>query len=331
MKKPNKRTTKKSAKKAKPPKKKAKRPAADEPKWRLIERVVALLEKSIAPDAEVLHNQKLRDITTGEERQCDVVVKTGKPPRQLTTIVEVQKRSSAVSIGTFDGWVKKRDSVGAHCLLCVSAKDYPASIKKQVAMKYGPSVRLLTLKEMSNDESAGSKLLFSVPSVVLEPGKPALISTLKPEQHVPTEELHLFRDGDTAATSVSALVIDHFDRRGPTHLVKGQHHLNVEINIGRPIYSEHKGVREEVKRLVVPVVITVDQVLLPMLMSSYEQMDVEGAIAWVAIAQGTMTSGEKVDFRMTFVPNDNGFRITAETIGADRGGYLIIVPLPERG
>lgn len=72
----------------------------------------------------------------------------GNPPRQSITIVEVQKRNTKPNIATFDGWVGKMRSVGAQQLMCVSAIGYPQSIIEEVKLKHGPTVRLLTLKEL---------------------------------------------------------------------------------------------------------------------------------------------------------------------------------------
>jgi hypothetical protein len=108
------------ARKKKPPK----RTPGPDPHWLLIQKVVAFLEKALTPDAEVLHDQRLPNITTGHKRQCDVVIKYGKSPRQVMAIVEVQKRSRKVGIGTLSDWWQKMRSVGAQKLICVSALDY---------------------------------------------------------------------------------------------------------------------------------------------------------------------------------------------------------------
>jgi hypothetical protein len=52
---------------------------SEDPKWKLTEKIVALLERAITPEAEVKHNEKLRNFKTGHERQCDVVIKYGHP------------------------------------------------------------------------------------------------------------------------------------------------------------------------------------------------------------------------------------------------------------
>lgn len=126
-----------------------------EPKWRTIERVVALLESTLDPSATVEHDSHLPDLLTpGITRQCDVVVTTGAEFRRTRTIVEVQRRSRAVDIAHFDAWVAKMRAVGAQHLVCVSTTGFPSSVKKKAA-QHGPTVRLVTLKELAK----GSPLL----------------------------------------------------------------------------------------------------------------------------------------------------------------------------
>lgn len=97
-----------------------------EPRWRLIERAVALLEKTLTPDALIEHNKQLPETASGNLRQCDVVIRYGKPPRSTLTIVEVQDRNKKLEIGTYDGWCQKREKLGAQHLICVSAHAFPA-------------------------------------------------------------------------------------------------------------------------------------------------------------------------------------------------------------
>src|SRR5947209_1625076 len=96
-----------------------------EPQWKTVEKVVALLEKSLAPEARVRHNVKLPCLTTGHEEQCDVVIEMGEEPRVTRTIVEVQKRNERVKPNDFRGWCQKMRDVGANRLICVSAKPFP--------------------------------------------------------------------------------------------------------------------------------------------------------------------------------------------------------------
>jgi hypothetical protein len=126
--------------------------AKDEPHWKLVERVVASLEKAISPSARVRHDVKLRDFATQNARQCDVVVEAGEEPRIIRTLVEVQKRQSKLEIGKLDEFWLKMHAVGAQQLICVSALDFPKSVKDAVAIKYGPTIKLLRLRELSHND-----------------------------------------------------------------------------------------------------------------------------------------------------------------------------------
>lgn len=117
-----------------------------DPHWRMAERTVAILEKFLTPGAVVTHNEELPELATGTMRQCDVVVRSGRPPRQTLTIVEVQDRSRKVELGTYEGWCLKRRKLGVQHLICVSASGFPESVQKDASLR-GDTVRLITLTE----------------------------------------------------------------------------------------------------------------------------------------------------------------------------------------
>jgi hypothetical protein len=119
-----------------------------DPHWKFIERVAALIERTFDKSADIRHNQMLDSLKApGERRQCDVVVRAGPQHRRTLTIVEVQKRKRKVDLTTFDGWLEKMREVGAQHLVCVSAKGFPRSVVKR-AVAIGPTVRLATLGEL---------------------------------------------------------------------------------------------------------------------------------------------------------------------------------------
>ena len=68
----------------------------EDAKWKVVEHIVQLLEQSLSPGAKVESDVMLPVITSniGAVRQCDVVIWTGKPPRETITIVEVQDRKT---------------------------------------------------------------------------------------------------------------------------------------------------------------------------------------------------------------------------------------------
>lgn len=130
--------------------------------WKDIEKLVHLIEKSINPGSEVLHDQNLPVINspTQRTRQCDVVIISGNGKRKTTTIVEVQNRTSKVDINTFNGWLEKLKEVGGQHLICVSKLEFPSSVKEK-ASQIGPTVILVNLLQSENPDSIPLQLLNS--------------------------------------------------------------------------------------------------------------------------------------------------------------------------
>jgi len=122
-------------------------PSPAEPKWKFIERTVAVLEHMLAPGSKVAHNQTLYELVSGLPRQCDAVVWYGAPPRQtLAAIVEVQDRASKVGLQDFEAWCAKREKLGAQRLICVSCEGYTEDVEA-AANSMGNIVTLMTLCE----------------------------------------------------------------------------------------------------------------------------------------------------------------------------------------
>lgn len=134
------------------------------PRWKSAEELVAAIEKSLAPDAVVEHNVFLPVMGQDRSRQCDVVLRVGKPPREQLFIVEVQQRGAKPDINTFGGWLRKMDEVGANGLICVSEVGFPQSIIDDVALRVGPKVKLMTLDRDEAELSLGS--FYLIPELV---------------------------------------------------------------------------------------------------------------------------------------------------------------------
>lgn len=101
-----------------------------------LERLVQLIEQSIAPDAHIQRNVKLPNLgsKSGATTECDIVIRNGPPFRETVTIVEVKDRERPVDINMFRGWQQKLEDVGAQHLYCVSRKPFPESIKEKAAL-----------------------------------------------------------------------------------------------------------------------------------------------------------------------------------------------------
>ena len=114
-----------------------------------LEKIVYLLEKNLSPEDIVEHDVNLPVLTSSisRTRQCDIVIKKGKLPRQSIVIVEVQDRASKVDINTFNGWLGKLEEVGAQQLIVVSKQEFPDSIKEKVNQS-GNKVFLMNIKSI---------------------------------------------------------------------------------------------------------------------------------------------------------------------------------------
>jgi len=133
-----------------------------DPLWKIKEKIVTILERHLSHGAKIERDQNLKVITSksGRTRQCDVVITEGTKARPTISIVEVQQRDSKPSIGDFSNWLIKMEEVGAQHLICVSEKGFPASIIEK-AEERGPSVRLLTLKELEHSDTPFQLGFFS--------------------------------------------------------------------------------------------------------------------------------------------------------------------------
>jgi hypothetical protein len=138
-------------------------------KWIEKESIVAIIEKCICPAARVQHNvhMPVHSSTSGRTRQCDVVIRQGKVPRETITIVEVQDRSGKVEVNDYGGWVDKMREVGAQHLICVSKKGFPQSVKEK-AKQSGGTVRLIEFREISKTDWPNENIARTVSNPTIE-------------------------------------------------------------------------------------------------------------------------------------------------------------------
>lgn len=307
----------------------------EEPKWRLVEKTVALLEKSLTPTAKVEHNVRLPVLGKSRWRQCDIVITFGEPPRQTLAIVEVQKRKRKPNITTFHGWVQKMREVGAQHLICVSALGYPKSIIIEVATHYGPTVRLLTLEELQIQEAnmlgllfpshfaTLRKPLFSVESVgpmILE--NPPLIEGLELGASDKVFEL-----GDTAGRLTLLEVISKALGECTDTAIQGgwqepdSYSAEIVLSSGevRELWLHFGEQRFKVRKFPVRVRIGIHKSEIPLTCFAYTQEFIDGVLAWVVSAKHV--SGD-VDTRVQLVykPDKDGFLqlVSLEQIGVRR-------------
>ena len=285
--------------------------STEEPRWRIIEKIVSLLEKALTPVAQVEHDIFLPVIGRPDRRprQCDIVITSGQPPRQTITIVEVQKRKSRPNINTFHGWIEKMREVGAQHLICVSALGFPQSIIDDVAMRYGPTVRLTTLKELEELNIAGFVLgnfLFHKkahfllekfgPEVKVEPNP----STTDLEfEFAPVEKV--FSLGDSAEKLNVFELFEVFRQkelmpllfsRGQTIPDNGSVDVTLPSSLQENLYIYIEEIKHKVISLPMKWKIETEIFRIPLSHFEYKQEFIDSTLAWIASAKGVVEEKE---------------------------------------
>jgi hypothetical protein len=303
--------------------------ANNELHWRLIEEVVALLEQSLDPSARVEHNVELPELGTDLLRQCDVVIRSGVLPRETLTIVEVQDRTRKPDINTFHGWCEKMTLLGAHRLICVSARGYPASIIQDVALRRGPKVLLLTLQELQNGRVSGHDIalpyifqktprvqVVDVSNIWLkrEPGTEGLPD--EGEFPIDIRTTMFLTSNSTEPLSLIDLGRDYLDnimtkffleQRVATPLS-----YTAEVDFGatgQDLRLQFGEFQIPVGKLLVKMQVSTEIIRVPVTLLEYRQENIANALRWVALARGQVGEIE-TDVRIAFDVDDQGtFRI----------------------
>lgn len=275
--------------------------------WKLVERVVALLEQAIAPGARVEHNVKLLDHESGIMRQCDVVIRQGKPPRETLTIVEVQDRGRRVTLPIFEGWYRKRQKVRAQHLICVSQKGFSSGVIQEARRQAG-IVRLLELKEL--EESAwplkfrDGKWPVAWPEYEIDSYSLMTVGNRTPGETFKRGDVDFTRNGQPVQ-------LGHiFDEYFPTI---GCPPGNDEAYASQRIEFGHDDVimviwadgSARVDTITRRLKVKTRRATFKVSASEYKQCDYDGVLAW-AIAGTAIVDGKETTLRAIFTPQPNG-------------------------
>jgi len=284
--------------------------------WEEMEEVVKYLEKAISPDAFVERNVNLPCLTSsiGSTRQCDIVIRQGRPARQTISIVEVQKRNRKVDLNTFGGWCEKLREVGAQHLICVSKIGFPKSIIER-AQQAGPSVRLLTLKEIESSEKWPINFL----SNTIKNPRRNLVSIenayLNYEYKENTEK-HGFdvnlseKIFEINGIRLSAFEVffgymDYLEGSGQV-FDSGLHEIEIKLPVpGMSISCEVNGVVRKVLSFSATYKVDVLNRNISIKKSKYEQIEYAGVLAWLLKAN-VYQNDRECELQMVLIPEDEG-------------------------
>jgi hypothetical protein len=315
-----------------------------EAKWKTIEKVVAFLEKSLAPDARVRHNVSLPNLVTGHMEQFDVVIEMGAEPRVTRTVVEVQKRGKRVAVNEFRGWCQKMKEVAAHRLICVSAEPFPESIKDMVAEQLGPTVLLVRLQDLATSQwpiqIVNNSMRVFHPTVDID-------SSVRPYFIFPANENPFTQTGIEVNFQDKIIRRDGHEELFPLkHLIdEGVKQLNEHPQFHRLPEGSHNfthrwnpngvslclgGINGRIESFQVGYRITVVSIEFPFEIASYNQEGRGGSLAWVVRAIGRI-DGTDAEIRFSLTPESNGsFSMRGfQVIGIKEGCFLYWGAEPE--
>lgn len=296
--------------------------------WKRAEHIAALLEKMLSPDAKVQHNIFLPVVGRSDRkpRQCDVVVTYGKEPRTSVAIVEVQKRNRKPDINTFHGWVAKMQEVGAQQLICVSEHGYPKSIIDEVALRIGPTVKLMTLRQLEQGDDITQLVMLpyrlhtdrsfevlSIEAIKLKAEREQ-IDGINAHTEVSTEDAIFSVGPHGSRLSLNGLVANLLTN---ANLNPWPHVPESTIDVSLQFKSKHDvwlhsgigAVHVKEWTVLVRVFFKTTQRSLPNIDTAhlvYQQEFVDGVVAWVATAKIEI-EGEPVELRMVFKRDHEGY------------------------
>ena len=287
-----------------------------EPKWKLIEEVVSVIEKEISPESRVEHDVWLPDLTeSSKKRQCDIVIRSGKPPRETITIVEVQNRSKKFDITLFDGLCTKMRKVGAQHLICVSRKGFPESIKKE-AIKQGPTVRLVTLEDLHERDWPVNILencIFISERNILEIQnsrlgvKKGCLPSSRGEENSSLEPIFEY-EGYSKRISINDLINIHTNeteskkRRLLNGIITEKFHFPEE---GKRLWHVDSKTKTEIVTLDFAARIEIRRTKIPLTCLSYKQIGAPFSLAWL-METTCIYQGQELEIHMTLFPRDDG-------------------------
>lgn len=276
-------------------------PSPGEPRWKFIERTVAVLEHMLTPGALVQHNQQIPELVSGIPRQCDVVVRYGEPPRQtLAAIVEVQDRGEKVGLQTFEGWCAKREKLGAQRLICVSCEGFTQEVETAAA-SMGDVVSLMTLCEPEQRPPflVTTEVMSHLQVLHDRDANAVYNDKVPPIAPILKDEIFEFPEGGKKASLYSLA-----DVALNTGLAKDVQREQVDTEfydlryrvdfgaLGKPLLLKHEGQTYSVHEVFFTDRIEEVHPSLTTTPLAYEQKTINGALAWVLLSKGSYRGKE---------------------------------------
>jgi hypothetical protein len=174
----------------------------DTPEWREFERLVAGLEKQLAPrGAQIKSPDRIRDLVTERMREVDASIRVTRPDGsdELTTI-ECRKRGQRQDDVWIEQLASKRDKIGATRTIAVSSKGFTKSAVKSAA-HFG--ILLRTATELQGEEFSRAILGLSMGATVTDYRAKVLAILDSDGNSVPLSDLRLLQADPPTHTPIA--------------------------------------------------------------------------------------------------------------------------------
>lgn len=99
--------------------------------WQQLELLVAKIQQELAPNAEVLHNARVKGCATDQPRQVDVLVRQEIGQYEMTIAIDCKDYSSPVDVKGVEEFKGLIDDIQAHKGAMVCPKGFSATAKKR--------------------------------------------------------------------------------------------------------------------------------------------------------------------------------------------------------
>jgi len=101
-----------------------------EKKWKKFEKLVADVQQSLAPQAKVIHNDKVRGKSSNKLRQIDISIRQNVGQYSLFIAIDCKDYKDPVDINTIEEFMGKLKDIGANKGAIVSASGFTDGAKK---------------------------------------------------------------------------------------------------------------------------------------------------------------------------------------------------------
>lgn len=125
--------------------------SSETPKWKVVENVVAAIERSLntAAGANVIRNASIQERISGVPRQVDVYVEIPTGPRRLRIGIEVRDKSVALDLPEIEQLIAKLTKLDIDYGCIVSRAGFSATAKKEAARS---GIELKTIAEVEHPD-----------------------------------------------------------------------------------------------------------------------------------------------------------------------------------